>query len=645
MLMMPSVCSRPRSLCLCLALLALMIVTVTSCRELFVHPTSTLCDCPGVPCLTLEKYAEMSDMFITSNIVLKLLPGRHVLTNTFIVKNIENFTIEGQIENENSPYPVIQYTAENYSMARPVLHFNNSFNITLRAVKFDYVINYDHNLDTYRERIKYENASVVTFQHGNDLTIMYSSIILWLNQDDHPLFISGFGMEMAKNVNIKNITIIRAGLGVIVEDSTNVILSSVQVKNSSTAISITNTENIISNDVYITEYNQTGFKITRSSYITIQNLTIYNAIQRQWTLAIQTERSSYLSLLDSVIDTPRNVDAQMRYGSFIYLSNVSSTSIWFSFDLLFTRNVNITNSEIGQIILRGTRHVTVSHTSLSRPYEGIFTAGSIYTSFYYIKSVEIYVSSARHQEVFHTTITGYGGIGIYKSVHITISNTTVINSYTDGVVISSGRHTTISNFTVNNTKDPGMHIVNSDFTTVLNTSVSNTGQVGVRLEGTQYTTLSDITVTNAGVHGIILLDTAHTSVIDVSVNNSNSNGIAVHDGTNTTMTRLLVENSGLNGMELSHVNHMIISQVNISNAKWNGMQLRDIENVQMSFTNIKYAQWFGIELCYSALSSIFNTTVVTGRYYRYNSHVLKECLKQCSYDPTLEVTCMTFPFT
>ena len=59
----------------------------------------------------------MSDMFITSNIVLKLLPGRHVLTNTFIVKNIENFTIEGLIETENSPYPVVQYTAENYSMA------------------------------------------------------------------------------------------------------------------------------------------------------------------------------------------------------------------------------------------------------------------------------------------------------------------------------------------------------------------------------------------------------------------------------------------------------------------------------------------------------------------------------------------------
>ena len=71
-------------------------------------------------------------MFITSNIVLKLLPGRHVLTNTFIVQNIEKFTIEGQIETENSPYPVIQYTAENYSMDRPVVHFNNSFNITLR---------------------------------------------------------------------------------------------------------------------------------------------------------------------------------------------------------------------------------------------------------------------------------------------------------------------------------------------------------------------------------------------------------------------------------------------------------------------------------------------------------------------------------
>ena len=57
-----------------------------------------------------------------------------------------------------------------------VLHFHNSFNITLRAVKFDYIINY-HNLDIYRERIEYENVSVVTFQHVNDLTIMYSNIL------------------------------------------------------------------------------------------------------------------------------------------------------------------------------------------------------------------------------------------------------------------------------------------------------------------------------------------------------------------------------------------------------------------------------------------------------------------------------------
>ena len=241
---MPSV----RLLCLCLALLASMVVTVNSCRQLFVRPTSSSCDCPGVPCLTLEKYAKISDMFITSNIVLKLLPGRHVVTNTFIVKNIENFTIEGQIENENSPYPVIQYTAENYSMARPVLHFNNSFNITLRAVKFDYVINYDHNLDTYRE---YENASVVMFQHVNDLTIMYSNIcMIWSNQDkmethsSQPPFISGFGMEMAKNVNITITEILGGDMGVITQDCTNILLSGLQVFNTSTAIFINATENV-----------------------------------------------------------------------------------------------------------------------------------------------------------------------------------------------------------------------------------------------------------------------------------------------------------------------------------------------------------------------------------------------------------------
>ena len=34
---------------------------------------------------------------------------------------------------------------------------------------------------------------------------------------------------------------------------------------------------------------------------------------------------------------------------------------------------------------------------------------------------------------------------------------------------------------------------------------------------------------------------------------------------------------------------------------------------------LKYAQWFGIELCYSSLTtSIFNTTVLTGRRYKFS---------------------------
>ena len=645
---MPSVCAMP--LCLCLALLASMIMPVTSCRELFVCPTSSLCDCPGVPCLTLEKYAEMSDMFITSNIVLKLLPGRHVLTNTFIVQNIENFTIEGQIENDNSPYPVIQYTAENYFMARPVVHFNNSFNITMRAVKFDYVINY-HNLDTYRERIEYENASVVTFQNGNDLTIMYSNIcMIWSNQDEMEThssrpFISGFGMEMAKNVNITNTEILGGDMGVITQDGTNIVLLGVRVSNSPTAISINATENVTCNDVHIIESGNTQFEITNSDYITIQNLNVIKQTHvREFRYFIRTHKSSHISILDSVIDTSGNTESRIRmeYGDLIYISNITARHFLFRIGLRHIQNVTISDSEIGGIFMRRTDHVTVFHTSLTKRYEGFFATKNTYTYLYYLRSSEIHMNDGRHQGIFHATITGYTGIGIYNSVHTTISNTTVINSYTDGVVISNSRHTTITNATLSNTNDPGIYIKNSDFTTILYTSVSNTRQVGVRVEGAEHTTLSHITVTNAGVHGIILLDTAHTAVLDVSVNNPNSNGITVHNGTNTTMIHLLVENSGLNGMELSHVNHMIISQVNISKAQWNGMQLRDIENVQMSFTNVKYAQWFGIELCYSSLTSIFNTTVLTGSLYRYNTRVRKECFKQCSYDPTLEITCMTY---
>ena len=112
--------------------------------------------------------------------------------------------------------------------------------------------------------MEYENISVVTFQHGNDLTIMYSSIfIIWSNQAElsQPPFFGGIGIEDGKNVNITNTEILGGDMGVITQDSINIILLGVRVLNSFTAISINATENLTCNDVHIIESGHTQFEI------------------------------------------------------------------------------------------------------------------------------------------------------------------------------------------------------------------------------------------------------------------------------------------------------------------------------------------------------------------------------------------------
>ena len=441
---MSSMCAKT----LCLAVLASMIMTGTSCRELFVMPTSpesdmTL-DCPGVPCLTLEKYIEMSDMFITSNMVFKLLPGQHVLNNPLTFQDIENFTIEGEIETEISPYPVIQYTIYNDSMVRPALHFNNSFNITLRAVKFDYIID-----NRNRETVENANTNVAVFEHGSDVNIDYSSIsIVWSNPAEmetrlsQPVLIGGYRIKNVTNVNITEVAITGTDfIGIIFQDSTNVILSGVQVTDSSTAISINATENVICYDVYIINKGHVGFEITTSSFMIIQNMTLNNT---KFGHGIQTYRSSHISIVDTVIDSAGyHYGIRMRHGSFVHIYDVhmlstKDTYAWPRLVLRYLQNVTITDSEMSRIVLIRTDNVTVSHTSLS---SGIYGSGTTYTSLHYItinmihdfypRRDAIAMHYVSHLKIFHSSISNstHQGIQIYTAGDVIIANTSVSNTH------------------------------------------------------------------------------------------------------------------------------------------------------------------------------------------------------------------------
>ena len=662
---MSSVCAKA----LCLAVLATMIMTGTTCRELFVTPTSDVTlDCPGVPCLTLKKYVEMSDMFITSNMVFKLLPGQHVLNNPLIFQDIENFTIEGEIA-ENSPYPVIQYTTYNDSMARPALHFNNSFNITLRAVKFDYIID-NHN----REIVENENTNVAVFEHGSDVNIVYSSIsIVW--SYTQPPFIGGYRINNVTNVNITEVTITGTDfIGVIFQDSTNVILSGVQVTNSSTAISINATENIICYDVYITNKGHVAFDVTTSSFMIIQNMTL-NSIWYRYQYGIRTSRSSHISIVDTVIDVAGSNGIYMRYGSFVHIYavhmlNTKDTYSWPRLFLCYLQNVTVTDSVMSRIVLIGTDNVTVSHISLS---SGIFGRHNTYTSLHYIminmthdfyhRRDAIGMHGTSHLKIFHSSINNstYQGIQIYTAEHIIIANTSVSNThYYPGVHIVNANHITISNTTVCNTRDHGIYIENGDFIIAYYTSVDNTTksgvllqntnftrishshinnslEVGVRLERTEHTNLSNTTASNAGDHGLTLLDTAYTTVLDMSIKNTTKSGVVVENTNftrishchvnnskevgvmlerteNTTLSNTTVNNSGLHGMIFLDIVHTDVLDVSVNNSNSNGIEIHNATNTTMSHVVVENSGLNGMELSHMNHMVISHNNITNARW-------------------------------
>jgi len=76
----------------------LLLVRFATCSDhttQYVKPTANT-PCPAHPCLTLSEYAQQTHRYITSNTTLLFLPGDHVLSVNFTVKNVSNFEIYAQ---------------------------------------------------------------------------------------------------------------------------------------------------------------------------------------------------------------------------------------------------------------------------------------------------------------------------------------------------------------------------------------------------------------------------------------------------------------------------------------------------------------------------------------------------------------------
>ena len=79
------------------ALLTLTVMQACASGILVVKPTNESA-CPQQPCHTLEHYAHRWQFYLTSNTIMKFLPGEHVLKgdwSTLFLVNVSNLTLIG----------------------------------------------------------------------------------------------------------------------------------------------------------------------------------------------------------------------------------------------------------------------------------------------------------------------------------------------------------------------------------------------------------------------------------------------------------------------------------------------------------------------------------------------------------------------
>ena len=121
---------------LCLTLLVSSTNAATSSQQVnYVTPTSPAgTPCPGEPCLTLDQYITNSSTYIISNTVFKLLPGQHDITSSFVARNIECITIEGDTENKLEPEVLISGARSRYQ-----LQFINTVDVYIAGIELNNV--------------------------------------------------------------------------------------------------------------------------------------------------------------------------------------------------------------------------------------------------------------------------------------------------------------------------------------------------------------------------------------------------------------------------------------------------------------------------------------------------------------------------
>ena len=218
-------------------LLLLLVSVLTQCgaSEYYVRPTEpTNTSCPGHPCLTLNQYTNDSSRYFKSNAVFKFLPGTHLMNRPLKIREIHNISLIASNDKSNaSPQLLAQVPCQYRPHGEGCIHIGLSVYTVPDHIEVCCAVIHLINVtnSTFSDitiAVRSQNVSGVVVQQCSDILIHLFKVEGHSDGQDYKTY----------------------EVGILICESTSVVINSAQVSNISYGVILFNTSNS-----YITELN------------------------------------------------------------------------------------------------------------------------------------------------------------------------------------------------------------------------------------------------------------------------------------------------------------------------------------------------------------------------------------------------------
>ena len=408
-----------------------MFVTLTilcKAAEYYVRPTDpTSVPCPGQPCFTLNYYASHSNYYFKSNATFTFLTGLHWVDKPVLFKEVKNVSLYSYSSSSRMDVRLVSnFTSKNLCNIEsttihcsPVLSFENVDEIFFQgitvlstipgtpAVILNHAANVHFQLNSF------------TCLHSNELP---GSGLLVLNTSSivvHSTNITncsnGISLIFSEYISIFNLTVKHHSKNGITLNSTwHTSLSNVTaVNNSVIGIAVERSRNTTISNTYCFQSGEDGIVLVSSSNTMLSNVVVHSS----GIFGMYVGWSNFTTIAKSTFSQSKQDGICLEEPWFVTISNTTANY----------------NNQAG-IFMHGAISVNITGSNTSYNFNGIVIYSTFNVSVSYIEAIN---SSGNSSHALGS------GMWVMYSDFLYISNVKIVNSTLDGIAVGATNNTVI----------------------------------------------------------------------------------------------------------------------------------------------------------------------------------------------------------